>query len=161
MRALKGWLASETGAVKVIVSSVPIFPDYVKPSSDKWSGFLAQRDELLNFIHDRKIRRIVTLSGDVHASMSTELRSDTDKDFKIVSVVSSPFYWPYPPPSRKDFQLQGKLLSQSPYGFGLANSSDPITTENFTRLTLGPNYVTVAVFARKGEMLAGPKDHLF
>lgn len=151
MLALKKWLAARRNQVKIIVSSVPLFPDFLEPSSDKWSGFLSQRDELLNFIHDKRVRKVVTLSGDVHCSMSVELVSEADPKFRIISVVSSPFYWPYPHPSRKTFQLEGRLLSQSPYGYTLTNASTPVTTENFTRLTVAPEGVEVAVFGRKGE----------
>jgi alkaline phosphatase D len=150
MRELKQWLSSGTERVKVIVSSVPLFPDFIDPSSDKWSGFLGQRDELLNYIHDLKIRRVVTLSGDVHTSMSVQLESEVDPDFQIVSVVSSPFYWPYPHPSPKDFQLEGRLQSNSPYGYRLAEGTTPVSTENFTRLTIDLDKVEVEVFGRKG-----------
>jgi len=162
MSALKDWLGSENDQVKVIVSSVPIFPDFKTPSSDKWSGFLSQRDELLNFIYDKKIRKIVTLSGDVHTSMSVELVSESDPDFKIVSVVSSPFYWPYPHPSRKDFQLEGQLLSQSPYGYRLANRTKVVSTENFTRLTVTHKGVRVQVYGRKEkDEIDPPRYHPF
>ncbi len=161
MIALKEWLADGSGRVKTIVSSVPLFPDFQQPDADKWSGFLSQRDELLNFIYDRKIRRVLTLSGDVHCSMSVELVSKSDPDFKVVSAISSPFYWPYPHPSSSHFQLAGDLLSHSPYGFQLSQGSDVISTENFTRLTVNRDRVTVEVFGRKGNSLAGPTVHAF
>lgn len=163
MRELKSWLEAgkRKKRVKVIVSSVPIFPDFLEPSHDKWSGFQAQRDELLNFIHDRKIRRVVTLSGDVHSSMAVELLSDTDPDFRILSVVSSPFYWPYPHTSRRQFQLEGRLASQSPYMFRLENASEVHTTDNFTRLTIAPEGVEVKVHERKGEQLGKTRTYLF
>lgn len=153
MGALKHWLADGSGRVKVIVTSVPLLPDFRHPSDDKWSGFIAQRDEILNFVYDQRVRRVVTLSGDVHCSMSVELTSMNDPDFKVISLVSSPFYWPYPHPSRKSFQLEGPLTSQSPYGFRLSNGGPIVTTENFTRMDVSSDQVDVTVFGRKGEVL--------
>ena len=161
MGELKSWLARGKKRVKVIISSVPMFPDFVDPSADKWSGFLAQRDELLNYVHDKKIRRVVTLSGDVHTSMSVELVSEVDPNFRIISVVSSPFYWPYPHPSRRDFQLEGRLLSRSPYGYKLTGGSKPVTNENFTRLTMSLEGVEVSVFGRKGGQIDGTRTYPF
>ena len=167
MIALKKWLADDLEPdkpdkrVKVIVSSVPLFPDFQPPDADKWSGFLSQRDELLNFIYDRGIEKVLTLSGDVHCSMSVELVSRSNPKFKVVSVVSSPFFWPYPHFTSDQFQLSGDLLSHSPYGFQLAQGSDVISTENFTRLTVNCDRVKVEVFGRKGSPLAEPKVHNF
>ena len=43
-QALKRWLSNGSGRVKIVVTSVPFFPD---PDSDenedKWSGFQRQR----------------------------------------------------------------------------------------------------------------------
>ena len=161
MAALKNWLGDGKKKVKVIVSSVPVFPDFRSPSDDKWSGFQAQRDELLNFIHDKRVRRVVTISGDVHSSMSVELRSVSDKRFRVVSVVSSPFYWPYPHPNRKSFQMEGHLRSSSPYDYRLANGSGVVTTDNFTRLTVDLRSVTVETFGRKGDSIGVPRVHRF
>ncbi len=161
MNALKNWLDDGSGRVKVIVTSVPLFPDSRSGADDKWGGFIAQRDELLNFIHDRKVRRVLTLSGDVHASMSVDLESASDPDFRIVSVISSPFYWPYPHPSRRSFQLEGDLNSISPYGFRLRNPGPVVCTENFTRLSVDLKKVKVEVFSRKGEAIGEPRTHRF
>lgn len=167
MRALKDWLADGSGQVKIICSAVPVFPDYREPSGDKWSGFLAQRDELLNFIYDRRIRKVIILSGDVHCSMAVELRAsgidavgapgrpvELDPDFRILSIVSSPFYWPYPHPRRKKFQLDGRLTSRSPYGFDLRNPSEVVCNENFTRVRVSGDEARVDIYGRKGELYA-------
>ncbi len=73
MDALKSWLADGSGRVKIVATSVPFFPDLRGPGGDRWDSFPSQRNEILDHIRDRQIRRVVFLSGDVHSSMSAEL----------------------------------------------------------------------------------------
>lgn len=146
---LKTWLLREAdGRVKLVATSVPFFPD-LDGGEDRWDGFPEQRNEILDWIQKKRIQKVVFLSGDVHASMSAELVDAEDQGFKIVSIVSSPFYWPGPHPKASRFQLSGDL-KHSNGRFQICNASRVVSKDNFTRVTVKPERVQVEVFGRKG-----------
>ena len=155
--ALLCWLADGSERVKVIVTAVPFWES---TSNDKWHGFIAQRDRILEHIRTNHIRRVLVVSGDVHASMSSELLVADDSKFKIVSVVSSAFFWPYFNPWRRSFHLCGPLPSQSGRSYSVGNASEIHSADNFTLLRITPDCVRVKVFERKGTLL-GKKTHRF
>lgn len=157
--ALKDWLADGSGRVKVVASAVPFFPDLEGPGRDRWDSFSAQRNEILDHIREHQIRRVVFLSGDVHSSMSAELRHSADASFKVVSVVSSPFYWPYPHSFAGDFQLSGTLAHAG--GYRLQRAGPIHSTDNFARVTAHPDRIRVEFFKRKGKRLGAVKTHTF
>ncbi len=150
MRALKAWLADGSGRVKIVVTSVPFFPDPTSgEGDDKWAGFVSQRKSLLTHIERRKIRRVAFFSGDVHASMSVELTSPTG--LKLISVISSPFFWPYPHPSARHFQTKGTIDGGDGGIFRLSNASRVINDDNFTVVDVSPQKLEVTVYERKGK----------
>ncbi len=150
---LKTWLTDSSGRVKLIVSAVPFFPDHKTESPDKWGGFLGQRTELLDLVRDNKIKRVVFLSGDVHCSMTAELVSPSNPGFKIISIISSAFFWPYSHPKASKFHLAGQLPCSGPRDYTLTNVGPIDATDNFTRLQVDLNGVKAEVYARKGEHL--------
>ncbi|MDJ0878948.1 MAG: alkaline phosphatase D family protein [Halieaceae bacterium] len=154
MEALLEWLSSDPSKVKVVVTAVPFWES---DSEDKWEGFLAQRDQILEHIDTLGIRRVLFLSGDVHASMSSELELPNSK---IVSVVSSAFYWPYPHPGKKSFVLSGNIKTGLGKTFRVKNASKVHATDNFARLQVDTNQVKVEVYSRKGKR-QGTKTHQF
>lgn len=96
LNALLDWLYNNRKApMKFVVSSVPFFPD-PKDGGDKWAGYPDERSTILEFIRLEKIRNIVMLSGDVHNSSFARMMCHQDSGFSLTSLVSSPFYWPYP-----------------------------------------------------------------
>ena len=150
IRTLKRWLKDGSGRVKIIVTSVPFVPDSASDESqDKWAGFQRQRIELLEHIERNQIRKVVFFSGDVHASLSIELISPSK--IKIVSVVSSAFFWPYPHPSASHFRTTGTIDGGRAGQFRLANSSRVVGDDNFTKINISPNQMEVEVFERKGK----------
>jgi alkaline phosphatase D len=150
MSALKRWLKNGSERVKLVVTSVPFFPDTTGgEKGDKWSGFQDQRKEILTHIEKHAIHKVVFLSGDVHASLAAQLESPTGT--KIHSVVSSAFFWPYPHPSARHFQRQGAVDGGKAGKFTLSTSKI-ISDDNFTRLTVTPVDFTADVFARKGSL---------
>ena len=157
MDALLAWLGDGSGRVKVIATAVPFWES---TSDDKWNGFLAQRDRILEHIRTNKVKRVLMLSGDVHASMSSELQLKDDPDFRIVSVVSSAFFWPYPHPLKRSFHLKGGIATQTDRSYRVKNASSVYPTDNFTRLKIDPDRVRVEVFSRKGDRL-GSRTHSF
>lgn len=103
LNAFLDWMHNHRNApVKFVVSSVPFFPD-PKDFADKWAGFNEERSIILEFIRVEKIKDVVFLSGDVHNSSFARMDCYQDKDFSLTSLVSSPFYWPYPHESKSDF----------------------------------------------------------
>ncbi len=160
IRALKRWLGDGSNRVKVVVTSVPFFPDSSSGEGrDKWSGYEVQRQNLLSYIEDNAIRKSVFFSGDVHASFSCELKSPSG--LKIISVVSSAFFWPYPHPSSRHFKLRGTIDGGSTGQFTLANASRVIGDDNFTRVRITPTQIRVRQYARKGRQIGGGKIHRF
>jgi len=159
IRALKRWLKDGSGRVKIVVTSVPFIPDSASDESqDKWAGFQRQRIELLEHIERHQIKKVVFFSGDVHASLSIELISPSR--LKILSVVSSAFFWPYPHPSSSHFRTTGTIDGGRAGQFRLANSSRVVGDDNFTKINISPNQIEVEVFERKGKRRAG-KIHRF
>jgi alkaline phosphatase D len=148
MGALKAWLGDGSGRVKVLVTAVPLFG---AAGVDKWEGFFEQRDQLLDFIREQKVRKVLAFSGDVHASFTSELGCEGDPDFKIISVVSSPFFWPYRRPLESHFQAQGPIRSNGKYR--ITSCSRIVIEDNFSRVTCDPQGVHVEVFGRKGAAL--------
>jgi len=98
--ALLEWLEKNPDAPKFIGTSVPFFPDSFKENdsteldTDKWSGFTTQRNTILDFIFQKKIKNIFFLSGDVHASFYSVLYSHKQPRHCIYNLVCSPFFWP-------------------------------------------------------------------
>ncbi len=159
MRALKRWLKDGSGRVKIIVSSVPFVPDSASDESkDKWAGFQKQRIELLEHIEEHQIKKVVFFSGDIHASLSLELISQSN--LKILSVVSSAFFWPYPHPSARHFRTKGTISGGNAGTFRLANASKVIADDNFTKVHVRQTHIDVEIFERKGKRL-GKKNHRF
>lgn len=160
LRALKRWMNNGSGRVKIIVTSVPFFPDSKSGEGlDKWSGYQRQRKDILEHIEKNGIRKVVFLSGDVHASFSAELTSPNG--VKIVSVVSSAFFWPYPHPSANHFRLRGEIDGGKAGKFILGNASSVVGDDNFTCLRVTPTQLRVEVFGRKGRQLGAAKVHRF
>jgi len=159
---LKEFLTEDTGRVKFVFSSVPFFPDGKQFDQDKWSGFLKQRTELLEFIRINQIRKVVFLTGDLHLSVSSELRCDADPDFKIISIISSPFFWPYRHRKEESLSLRGPITTDGSTNitYSVGKASKVTSEDNFTRIDVSPEKIRVRVFSRKGEPRV-TKTHVF
>ena len=72
-KAQKEWLlngiAKSTAIFKFIVTSVPM----AGGGSDRWDGFPKEREQLLQYINDKKIRGVYFLSGDMHYAAITKI----------------------------------------------------------------------------------------
>lgn len=68
MAWLKDRLANSPAVFKLIVTSVPItnFPAAAAGESDKWEGYPAQRNEILDFVSKGALKGVWWLSGDLH-----------------------------------------------------------------------------------------------
>jgi len=144
------WLDDGSGRVKIIVTSVP---PYESESPDKWHGFINQRDELFEFIRQNKIRKVLFLSGDVHACMSSKLVLDSHTT--IHSIVSSALFWPYPHPKRREFKLSGLIQTNTSQNYKVTNASKIYPTDAFAKLAVSPSGVKVDFISRKNRRLGG------
>lgn len=160
MSALLSWLTDGSGRVKLVVSSVPLFPETRAKTDDHWAGFPRDRHALLSHIVEHRVERVVFLSGDIHASLSAELCGIEGTKTRLISVISSPFFWPYPEVSYRSLVLEGTLRSSN-YVLQLQRVGPVHSTDNFTRITVDPDRITVSVFSRKGDPLAPDKVHYF
>lgn len=71
MAWLKAGLSASTAVWKVIANSVPISvmpPILASQAYDRWEGYPAQRDELLDHVVDEGIEGVLFVSGDLHQS---------------------------------------------------------------------------------------------
>jgi alkaline phosphatase D len=84
----KGWLKSgllrsqatwNVLAQQVLMARIDRIPgDEDLYTMDKWSGYDVERQELMNFFHERDIPNPIVLSGDIHTSFVNELKADFD-----------------------------------------------------------------------------------
>ena len=66
---LKDGLSSTPAYFKVILNSVPItdFPGlFDVQAEDRWEGYAAARNDILNFIESNKLEGVIWISGDFH-----------------------------------------------------------------------------------------------
>ncbi|MEC5384889.1 alkaline phosphatase D family protein [Uliginosibacterium sp. H3] len=155
MAALLAWLSDGSGRAKMVVSSVPFIPDLTSDADDKWGAYLPERTQILDHILKNKIRKVSFVSGDVHCSFTAQLTSPSDPDFKVFSIISSSFFWPYPHMEQSDFVLKGALTvpATAVNQYVIGKASQMYSTDNFARLDIAPDGVTVNYFGRKGESL--------
>ncbi len=155
MDALKKWLVvhGQGTNAKFVVTSVPFFPDTRAGSKDKWSGFTEQRLEILDYIRDKKVSKVVFLSGDVHCSMAGQLKFSDDPNFLVTSVVSSSFFWPYPQGQASGFKLKGRFENSGGQNYTLSGFGKVHSEDNFTRLSTGNDKLKIEFFERKGALL--------
>lgn len=153
-RALFKWLADGSGRVKLVVSSVPLFPDLSRDSDDKWGAFPEERAAVLEHIRKNAIRKVVFVSGDVHCSFASRLTLDGDPAFAVHSIVSSSFFWPYPHTEQSDFRFDQPPSGTGANGKYLAKRLTKVySTDNFARIDVRPSEVDVTYFERKGDQL--------
>ena len=88
---LRRALRSSTATWKVIVNEVPIQQYYALPY-DRWEGYGAEREQLLQFLRD--VKNVVFLTTDTHAHLVNEIRSKTlsaaPESYGIWEVVTGP-----------------------------------------------------------------------
>ncbi len=159
MDALKTWLAAgeNRDKPKFVVSSVPVFPDSHRLNEDKWQGYEAQRAELLDFILENQIKRVVFLSGDIHCSLSAQLGCSADPDFRVTSIISSSLFWPYPQGQASTYRLRGTLTESKGNIYTIDCASPVLSEDNFTRIQADGDTLQVSVYGRKGaDLLDGP-----
>jgi alkaline phosphatase D len=71
----KDALAHSTANYKFVISSVSMQQAYVFPY-DRWEGYAAERNEILNFIRDNHIQNVIFLTTDEHLNMMNDVFID-------------------------------------------------------------------------------------
>ena len=144
LEALQNFLKNGSGLVKIVGSAVPFILD---GGEDTWSGFPEQRNRILNWIRENRVRNVLFISGDIHFSAVADLHCDQDPDFRILNFICSPFFWPFP--------HWGKLKNQNIIASNLTYRPnilvEPYRKENFVRLTVKTTEVRFEIFPRKGH----------
>lgn len=69
-------LEASTARFKLVVNEVPMQEFWALPY-DRWEGYPAEREEILKFVTDKKIRGVVWLTTDSHATYINKVRTDT------------------------------------------------------------------------------------
>jgi alkaline phosphatase D len=153
---LCNWLVTpNVGRVRFVVTSVPMFPDFSTDGDDKWQGYPDQRKQILDFISANGVQKVVFVSGDVHCSYVAQLTSSTDPAFKVHTIVSSSFFWPYPHTDQSKLKLGVPLLgangAATPYVPELVQMTSVVKDDNFARVDVLPDKVSVSFYERKGD----------
>ena len=152
------WLHHEPDRVKCLVSSVPMFPEQRWPfrGEDAWEGFRAQRQRLLDAVRDSGCRRLLVLSGDVHASLYARL--DRRNQAPVHAWICSGLFWPtalmafrwYRPMIRDDHRLPGLL---APSIGKVTVPGDVYSRDAFSRVSVDENGARLSLFDRRGQFL--------
>ncbi|MFS2198303.1 alkaline phosphatase D family protein [Pseudomonas sp. Pseusp3] len=154
--ALLEWLASSVAKVKFVVTSVMFYPDLKEDGGDSWKSFTEQRNRILESIRLNKVKNVFFIAGDVHASMTSKLTHSKDQDFAVHTIVSSPLNCIpiYGPPTAEAFMLDQTLSTIDDATFAHTLSCTKIiSTDNFARVTVDENNVSVSFFNKKGALL--------
>mgnify|MGYP006195144209 CR=1 FL=1 len=101
LESLKAWLLQHRDDLKFVVSPLPFLGEVAitarAPAEKKWNSpdYRGQRDEIIVFLHDHGIDRLVFLTGDMHASYHATLeftpRSD-DEPLTIHELMTGPIF---------------------------------------------------------------------
>ncbi|EWG35839.1 hypothetical protein FVEG_14571 [Fusarium verticillioides 7600] len=114
--ALKEWLISESDW-KVIVSSVPFTRNWRGPdSADSWSGFLWERDSILDIM--KQNGGAIILSGDRHEHATTFFPANAKGDKPVIEFSTSPLNQFYEPFDRFHREIEDTDLSIYSYPWG-------------------------------------------
>ncbi|MBK5311610.1 alkaline phosphatase family protein [Pseudomonas sp. TH35] len=155
-KALLDWLACSTAKVKFVVTSVMFYPDLKEDGEDSWKSFAEQRNRILESIRLNKVKNVFFIAGDVHASMTSKLTHSEDKDFVVHTIVCSPLNCIplFGPPTADAFMLDQVLstVNGATYAHTLT-CAKVISTDNFSRVTVEGDIVSVSFHNKRGTLL--------
>ncbi|OHF04079.1 PhoD-like phosphatase [Colletotrichum orchidophilum] len=114
---LREWLETET-LWKVVVSSVPFTRNWRGPdAADSWSGYLWERDVILDQM--RQTDGVIILSGDRHEHATTIFPPTTDEGGKsVIEFSTSPLNQFYEPFDRFHRQIEDTDVSVYSHPWG-------------------------------------------
>jgi len=144
-------LATSDATWKLVVTSVPLGMFTGGRHSDSWSsvnvfgyprtsatGFAHERDRLLRFVHERGIRNVVFVSGDVHHAEL--IRHEPLPGFVVHEVVAGPLAARQGYPRFLDRSLNSRTLGS--LGF----------SPNFGELTIDATALHARIFDASGSL---------
>ncbi|KRA93824.1 phosphodiesterase [Pseudomonas sp. Root68] len=153
--ALCQWLIHSPARVKLVVTSVMFFPDARQNGNDAWAGFPAQRLRLLETIRLYRLKNVIFVAGDVHASMTSRLTHSEDPGFEVHTIVSSPLcnsrLLPYA--SQSGFILDRPLARTAAGEYRQELTGKVISQDNFAHLVIDAKRIRVNYHDRDGELL--------
>jgi alkaline phosphatase D len=159
------WLHDQPERVKCLVSTVPLFPEQRWPfrGEDAWEGFRRQRQRLIDAIRDSGCRRVLVLSGDVHASLYARL--DRRGQAPLHAWICSGLFWPtalmafrwYRPMIRDRHRLPGWLM---PSIGRVTVPTQVYSRDAFSRVSIDENGARLSLFDRRGRFLPDSSKEL-
>jgi alkaline phosphatase D len=153
--ALSDWLINSTARVKLVVTSVMMYPDLIINGDDGWKGFPQQRLRLLETIRKHRIKNVVIVSGDVHGSLVSRLTHSEDPEFEIHTLVSSPLsnsrMLPYA--RARSFILDPPLARTEAGEYRHDLVGEVISQDNFAHLVIDRANLRVSYHGRAGNLL--------
>ncbi|MCP1415782.1 alkaline phosphatase D [Pseudomonas laurylsulfativorans] len=153
--ALCQWLIRSPARVKLVVTSVMFFPDARQDGDDAWAGFPGQRLRLLETIRSHRLKNVIFVAGDVHASMTSRLTHSEDPDFEVHTIVSSPLCNSrlLPFASQSSFILDRPLARTAAGEYRQELTGNVISQDNFAHLVIDAKRIRVNYHDRDGKLL--------
>ena len=115
--AQKQWffetLQASTAPFKFIITSVP----FHGASSDAWGTYRTERDEIVRFIRENKVRGIVFLTGDYHLARDWTNAGTRLREYMAGPIAQSPMY-KRSPENRERYQKAGTFHYGDGNSFG-------------------------------------------
>ncbi|MDX1803020.1 MAG: alkaline phosphatase D family protein [Alcanivorax sp.] len=159
-QAFVSWLETRPERIKVLVSSVVMFPEQRRPfrGRDAWEGFRHQRQRMLAAMAASKAERLVILSGDVHASLYAHLKLRNGK--QIHSWTCSGLFWPTALMAFRWYRpmLQVPGILRGGWGQPLGRVSVPgdvYSRDAFSQVSFDAQGARFDLYDRRGQRLDG------
>lgn len=124
---LKTWLLGSTAPFKLVLSSVPLH-EFGQRRPDSWSGYAAERAELLEFVRATGIGGVVFLSGDQHWSSLVRHDPYGVWEFNATPLASHVYGGPLPSDPRLALAYNGSPA----FGIVDVDTSGATATMTFT-----------------------------
>lgn len=160
--ALCQWLIHSPARVRMVVTGVMFFPDAKHGGDDAWAGFPGQRLRLLETIRTHRIRNVVFISGDVHASLTSRLTHSEDPGFEVHTIVSSPLcntrLLPYA--TQSTFILDRPLARNATGEYRQELTGKVISQDNFAHMVIDAERIQVNYHDRDGKLLQSTSINL-
>lgn len=152
---LSDWLIQSSARVKLVVTSVMLYPDQIRDGDDGWKGFPEQRLRLLEIIRTHRIKNVFIVSGDVHGSLVSRLTHSEDPQFEIYTLVSSPLsnstMLPYATAS--SFILDRPVAETESGEYRHELVGGVISQDNFAHLVIDTTLIRISYHDRTGKLL--------
>lgn len=135
-RVLQEWLlsAKDQYPVKFLASSGTIlYPFWFDVTRDRWSGFRAERERLLEFLATNEIEGVHILTGDIHSAhaISAELKCPSGRRIPIWEFCSTPFEQKSNALTNTYHPFLSKWLGRQKKHFYLKGQNFGVVTVNF------------------------------